>query len=573
MLTDVWSRRGFLAGAAIVDILSISATIAQMTFLSKIVAAVFLLHKSLVQIFPQLLLLLGAMVAHAGCIWAREIIVQHGAIHWKNAVRQRLFAHVLQLGPAYSKDESTGELVTVLYEGIERLDAYVSHYLPQLTTSVLVPSLLVIYIFPLDWVSGVLLLVTGPIIPLLMMLVGHFAERHTQRQWHALSRLGATLLDAIQGLTTLKLFGRSVAASGSIERVSDSFRQKTLKMLRVAFLSGAVLEFLVAGAIGLVAVVLGVRLIDNGISFERAFLILLLAPEFYRPLRELGVQHHSGMEGKAAMKRINEILALSLPVAGGTTSLSVGGNPFTITFSNITYTYPTNEHPALEEINLKLLPGTCTALIGQSGAGKSTLVNLLMRFMEVQSGQIHVNGIALADLPVETWRNFIALVPQRPYLFAGSVLDNLRLARPDASNMEVTQAAEQAGAAEFIAQLPQGYATLLCERGTRLSAGQVQRLAIARAFLKNAPLLILDEPTSSLDPESETHIRQAVERLVQQRTVLVIAHRYNTIASAQQVALLEAGKLVEIGAPAALLRRPELLPDQKNIPDRQEAIS
>lgn len=535
--------RGFLAGAAVMDVLSISAIVAQMMLLSQIVADVFLAHKGLAQVFLPLLLLLGAIIVHASFVWLRELVVQHGAIQWKTTIRQHLFTHVLQLGPAYSTNESTGELATVLYEGIERLDIYVSRYLPQLTTSVLIPVLLLIFIFPLDWTSGLLLLVTGPIIPLLMMLVGSFAERRTRQQWQALSRLGAMLLDAIQGLGTLKLFGQSKTTSQQIESISDRFRVKTLKMLRIAFLSGAVLEFMVAAAIGLIAVTLGVRLVNGGISFSNAFLILLLAPEFYRPLRELGVQHHAGMEGKAAIKRIDEILAIPLPTDSSTASDLAPAGPITITFSDVTYTYPSCHRPVLDGINLTLLPDTCTALIGRSGEGKSTLINLLMHFIEAQSGQIRVNGIALSDLPVETWRQYIALVPQRPTLFAGSILENLRLARSDASEEEIKWAAEQAGAAAFIEQLPQGYATLLGERGTRLSAGQIQRLAIARAFLRDAPVLIMDEPTSSLDPESEAHIRQSLERLTHNRTVLVVAHRQNTISCAQRVVVLEAGKL------------------------------
>lgn len=546
--------RRFLVGVAILDTLGTCATILQMALFSSIVAAVILAHQRLDQVFPRLLLLLGALLIHAGLVWGRELVVQYGAIRCKNALRQRLFTHLLLLGPAYCKRESTGELVTVLSEGIERLETYISRYLPQVTASILVPLVLVATVFPLDWVSAVLLLVTGPIIPLLMVLVGSFAERHVQRQWRALAHLGATLLDAIQGLSTLKLFGQSGAASRRIEQISDALRIKTLNVLRVAFLSGAVLEFMVAAAIGLIAVTIGVRLVNGNIGFERAFLVLLLAPAFYRPLRELGAQHHAGMEGKAAGKRISEILAATVPATVGSAATPTPVSPFTVTFSDVTYTYSGNERPALEGIHLELPAGTCTALIGRSGAGKSTLVNLLMRFLEAQHGHIRVNGIALTDLPVQTWRSWIALVPQRPYLFAGSVLDNLRLARPDASETEVAQAADLAGAGDFITQLPQGYATRLGERGARLSAGQVQRLAIARAFLKNAPLLLLDEPTSSLDPESETHIRQAVERLMARRTVLVIAHRSNTIARAQQIAILDAGKLVQVGPPATLLR-------------------
>src|SRR5439155_5381798 len=227
----------------------------------------------------------------------------------------------------------------------------------------------------------------------------------------------------------------------------------------------------------------------------------------------------------------------------------------TITFTGVTYTYPGSERPALTEINLALPAGTCTALVGRSGAGKSTLVNLLLRFMDTQSGRITANGISLTDLPVEAWREYVALVPQRPYLFYGSVSANIRLARPGAGDDELMRAAEFAGATEFINRLPQGYATEIGERGTRLSAGQAQRIAIARAFLKDAPLLVLDEPTSSLDPKSEMLIRQALERLMHNRTVLVIAHRYNTIASAEQIAIMEHGKIVEIGKPERLLQQ------------------
>lgn len=556
-LTGATTQRRLLVGVALLDLLSTGTTLAQMTFLSRIVAGVIFAQQHLAQVLPQAFLLLGTICVHAGLVWVREIVARYGAIRAKIALRRRVFAHLLKLGPAYSKGESTGELVTVLYEGLERLDTYVSRYLPQVSASVLVPLLIVVFLFPLDWISGLLLLVTGPLIPVLMIAVGGFAQKHIDRQWQTLARLGATLLDAIQGLTTLKLFDQSKQAGRRIEQVSESFRVRTLKMLRAAFLSGAVLEFLVAGAIGLVAVTLGVRLINKEIDFGTAFLILLLAPEFYRPLRELGVQYHAGMEGRAAARRVDEILATPIPVSSASTHSPRPAGPLTITISHLTYMYPGSAQPALEDINLTLPAGTCTALIGRSGAGKSTLVNLLLRFLDPRQGAIHVNGIALTDLPVETWRECIALVPQRPTLFSGSVLDNLRLARPDASDEEIAQAAELAGATEFIAQLPRGYATLLGERGARLSAGQAQRLAIARAFLKDAPLLILDEPTSSLDPVSETLIRQALARLVRQRTVLVIAHRANTLAGARQVALLDTGRLSESGPPSTFLQRDE----------------
>lgn len=547
--------RSALTLTIIFGVLGAAATIAQMAFLSKIVDRVFLAHESLTQVVSLFLLLLVVIVVRAGLVWVREVTAQQGAIRIKSEVRERLFTHLLQLGPVYARGERTGELVATASEGIERLDAYVSRYLPQLALSILIPFLIAAYILSLDWLSAFLLFVTGPIIPLLMILVGSYAEQHIQRQWTALARMSAHFLDAVQGLPALKLFNRSDAERARIARVSEGYRERTMKVLRSAFLSGAVLEFLTAIAIGLIAVTLGIRLLDGGITFEYAFLVLLLAPEFYRPLRELGVHRHAGMEGKAAAKRIIEILETPLPVHMGAASGKHPVGPLTIEFTGVTYAYPGSDRTALTGIDLTLPAGTRTALVGRSGAGKSTLANLLLRFIDAQDGIITANGIPLVDLPVEAWREYVALVPQRPYLFYGSVRANIRLARPGASDSEVEQAAELAGAAGFISRLPQGYDTGIGERGARLSAGQAQRIAIARAFLKDAPLLVLDEPTSSLDPESETLIRHALERLVQNRTVLVIAHRYNTIANAQQVAVLEDGRLVELGHPAALLEQ------------------
>lgn len=530
-------------------------TIAQMLFLSKIVDRVFLAHENLAQVRLFLLLLLGTVIVRASLVWVREVVAQQGAVRVKSELRERLFAHLLQLGPAYSRGERTGELVATLGEGIERLDAYVSRYLPQMALSVLVPLLIATFILPLDWTSAVLLLVTGPIIPLLMILVGSYAEQHIQRQWVALSRMSAHFLDVVQGLPTLVLFGRSSVERERVAWVSERFRERTMSVLRLAFLSGAVLEFITAVAIGLVAVTLGIRLLNGGISFEQAFLVLLLAPEFYRPLRELGVHRHAGMEGKAAAKRILEILQTPLPLSTGGTSSKLAIGQLTLELSDVTYTYPESERPALNGVSLTLPAHTCTALVGRSGAGKSTLANLLLRFMDAQSGGITVNDIPITEMPVETWRKYLALVPQRPYLFTGSVRENIRLANPEASDSDVLQAAELAGASEFISELPQGYDTEIGERGTRLSAGQVQRIAIARAFLKDAPLLILDEPTSSLDPKSEVLIQQALERLMRNRTVLVIAHRYNTIAHAKQIAVLEDGRLIEVGSQEVLRGR------------------
>jgi ATP-binding cassette subfamily C protein CydD len=575
LFLQIHHARHALALTVAVGVLGMAVTIAYMVLLSRIVGRVFVAREGLDQVGPLLLLLLAAVVLRAALLWLQEVTAQRGAIRVKAALRERISAHLFRLGPAYAKGERTGELVATVTEGIERLDAYVSRYLPQLALSVVLPLLVAAFVFLQDWLSAVVLLATAPIIPLLMALVGRYAEGHIQRQWTALARMSAHFLDALQGLPTLKVFGRGAAEREKIARVSTTFRDATLKVLRYAFLSGLVLEFMTAVAIGVVAVELGARLLAGAISFERAFLILLLAPEFYRPLRDLGAHRHAGMEGSAAAKRIVEVLttpgALRAQALGvGRSALGRSGRatayplspsaylparPPTIELTGVTYRYPESVRPALSDINLVLPAGARTALVGRSGAGKSTLVSLLLRFMDPTSGRIAVNGLPITELPIEVWRENVALVPQQPNLFHGSVHENISLACPAATREEVERAAELAGAAEFIARLPRGYDTQIGERGSRLSGGEAQRLAIARAFLKDAPLLILDEPTSSLDPTSEALIRAALERLMHDRTVLVVAHRLNTVYTADRIAVLENGRLVEAGSHAALLER------------------
>src|SRR5215208_2374191 len=555
LLRQIGSARVSLALSVALGLLAAAATIVQLVALSRVVDQVFLEGMDLAGASGPLLLLLCASLLRSGLLWGREVTAQRGAVRVKSELRERLFAHVLRLGPSYTVRERTGELTTTATEGVEKLDAYFGRYLPQLFLSVLVPLMIAGYIFPRDPSSAVLLLVTAPVIPVLMVLVGGYAEEHTRRQWKALSRMGASFLDALQGLTTLKFFGRSADEGEKVAAASEDFRERTMKVLRYAFLSGFVLEFMTAAAIALVAVTLGVRVISGNMPFEEAFLVLLLAPEFYKPLRELGVHRHAGMEGSAAADRSFEILSTPVPLRRGSGDQGNVSDGLTIEFLGAGYTYPGSDRAAIPDLTLSLPAGTRTALVGRSGSGKSTLVNLLMRFVDPESGTVLANGVRITELPAKTWRENVALVPQRPHLFHGSVLENISLARPEASREEVEKAAELAGAAEFIGHLPDGYETEIGERGARLSGGEAQRMAIARAFLKDAPVLVMDEPTSSLDPESERLVSEAVERLTRGRTVLVIAHRLGTVYGADRIAVLDDGKLAETGTHGELIRR------------------
>src|SRR5215216_2413713 len=369
LLRQVGPARVFLGLTVALGLLAAAATIVQLVTLSRVVDGVFLGGMGLTEVGDSLLLLFGLAFLRSCLLWGREVAGQRGAVRVKSELRKRLLAHVLRLGPSYTGEERTGELATTATEGIEKLDAYVGRYLPQVFLSVLVPLMIAGYILPRDLSSAVLLLITAPVIPVMMVLVGSYAEEHTRRQWTALSRMGASFLDALQGLTTLKVFGRSFEERERVAAASEEFRGRTMKVLRYAFLSGFVLEFMIAMAIALVAVTLGVRLISGNMPFEEAFVVLLLAPEFYKPLRELGAQRHAGMEGSAAADRIFEILATPVPVRGGSGTPSPVSNELTVEFSGVGYTYPGSDHRALSDLALTLSAGTRTALVGRSGSG------------------------------------------------------------------------------------------------------------------------------------------------------------------------------------------------------------
>ena len=548
--------RRTLALAVAFSLLATVISIAQMALIARVAGDIFLHHWRLQDVGGALLILAALAILQAGAIFGREVAAQRAAIRSKAALRARLFAQLLRLGPSFLRGERTGSLVATATEGIERLDPYVGRYLPHLVVSMAAPLLIGIAVWSQDWVSGVVLLATAPVLPLLMILVGTYAGSHIQAQWTALARMHAHMLDALQGLTTLISFGRVPAERVRLQRIGQDYRDKTLQTLRYAFLSTLVLEFITAGAIALVAVTLGVRLLAGSISFERAFFILLLTPEFYRPLRELGLHRHAAMEGAAAIAQVQDILAEPAPIqVSHMSSAQLDMSPPAISFESVGYTYPGSERPALSGVNLTLPAGARTAIVGRSGAGKTTLVNLLLRYQDPDTGCITAGGTPIHTISPANWRSHLAAVPQRPYLFAGTLRDNISLGKPRASRTEVEEAAYLAGVAEFIARLPRGYDTPVGERGARLSGGEMQRIAIARAFLKDAPILVLDEPTSSLDPLSETLIRSALARLMRYRTVLIVAHRLNTVYTAEQIVVLDGGSVAESGTHASLLAR------------------
>ncbi len=536
----------------------------QARFLSRLVNRVFLGGDGLGEVQPFLLILLVLALARAGLTWLGALFANRVAGRVKSDLRESLAAHLLQLGPSFASGERSGELSNTVTEGIEALDAYLSQYLPQLALAALVPLTILAFVFPLDPLSGLVLLVTAPLIPLFMNLIGGLADSLAQRQWDSLGRMSAHFLDVLQGLATLKLLNRSREQIEIIAQVSDSFRQTTMGVLRVAFLSALVLEMLATISTAVVAVQIGLRLLYGHLDFEAAFFVLLLAPEFYLPLRMLGTRFHAGISGVAAARRIFEILETPSLVGKEQRIEASGGQRGVIRFTDVSYAYDGDQRPALHNLDLEIHPGEMVALVGPSGAGKSTVAHLLLRFVEPDQGTITVDNTSLRQISSPEWRRWVAWVPQSPYLFNASVSENLRLAWPEANQDELADAARLAHAHDFIQTLPQRYDTLIGERGARLSGGQAQRVALARTFLalqscsrqgQDTPLLILDEPTANLDPEIERAIQDSIARLLRgRRTALVIAHRLSTVTHADRILVMDAGRVVETGTHESLMQ-------------------
>ena len=460
-----------------------------------------------------------------------------------------------RLGPIYTKGERSGEMSNTITNGVQALDAYFSQYIPQLFFSSLIPIIVLFFVFPRDLLSGVVMVVTAPIIPVFMILIGHLAQSITQKQWKSLSRMSAYFLDVLQGITTLRILGRGRAEEQKIAQVSDAFRKTTMNVLKVAFLSALVLEMAATISTAVIAVEIGLRLLYGKMLFEPALFILILAPEFYQPMRQLGARFHAGMEGIAAAERIFEILETPQP-AHPKERRSLPVKSFaSIRFQDVSFSFPGEPRPALNALSFNMTNNSLTALVGPSGAGKTTISQLLMGFLQPTQGAILVDDAPLSRFDPDEWKKQIAWVPQNPHLFHRTIRENILLARPSATEQEMTQAAQSVRLHEFVLSLPDGYDTQIGEQGARLSGGQAQRIALARAFLKNAPLLILDEPTANLDPILEQEIQSVINTLTRNRTTLMIAHRLTTVREADQIIVLSNGQIREIGRHEELLNR------------------
>jgi thiol reductant ABC exporter CydD subunit len=491
-----------------------------------------------------LVLLLAVVLSRGAAAYGGEAAALQAAARVKSQLRRKLTAHCLRLGPAWLSGQQPGRITAVATRGLDGLDSYFARYLPQLVLSVLVPVAVLVTVTVTDWISGLVIAVTLPLIPVFGALVGLHTKAQTRRQWRLLAQLGGHFLDVVQGLPTLKAFGRAQVQEQVIARVTNEHRSAAMATLRVAFLSALVLELAATLATALVAVETGLRLLYGHMPYQAALLVLLLTPEAYLPLRAVATQYHASAEGSAAAENVFQILDTPPPVLAPPAS---PGAPVpdlrsvVVSLNDVTVAYPGRDHPALAQLSLTITPGDLIMLSGASGAGKTTVLQLLLRFIQPTSGAIDAGGTSLAAIPVDAWRAQIAWVPQDPRLFPGSVADNIALGNPSASRAAIEDAGRLAGAAAFIEALPRGYDTPLGERATRLSAGQRQQLALARAFLRDAPLLLLDEPTAHLAPAAAAAIDGALRGPLAGRTIILATHRYASTHTASQVIRLAEG--------------------------------
>jgi len=512
--------------------------IAQAWLLADVVAGAFGGGQGIAALGLPLEALLAVVIARAIVAWGRDVLADRTSARAKSQLRAALLGHVAALGPQRSGEPRTGQLAILATRGVDALDGYFSLYLPQLFLAVIVPVAVLAVLAVQDWLSALIIAVTLPLIPLFMALVGAATRDRMELQFRTLQQLAGHFLDVVGGLPTLKVFGRAKAQILAIGTVTDRYRRTAMSTLKVTFLSSLILELVATISVALVAVAVGLRLMDGHLSLRTALMVLVLAPEAYLPLRLLGANYHASAEGLSAARQVFDVLEMPVPARGRRTDVpdpAVSG----ISIEDLRVEYPGRGGPVLDGISLAVEPGQVLAITGPSGCGKSTLLAVLLGFVGAYGGSVQVGGVDLTTLDPEAWRARVSWMPQRPHLFAASIAENIRLARPDATTEQIWAAVAAAGLRDVVAARPDGLDARLGDRGVGLSVGERQRVALARAFLRDAPVLLLDEPTANLDGATEQDVLEALERLVPGRTVILVAHRPALVDLADRVLRLD----------------------------------
>ncbi len=559
LIAFTWKTGVLLPFTILAGFIASALTIFQSWKLSQVIDDLFLGHALLAQVLPALRVILAIVLIRAVFTFINDTLAGKLAVTVKSELRTLLLQKIDRLGPIWLKRQKTGEIATTCLQGVDALDSYFSQFLPQVVLSAILPLAILVFVWPLDLLTGIVFLVTAPLIPLFMVLIGRMAAGVTARQWTKLSQMGDFLLDSIRGLKTLLLLGRSGQRLQEIQKVSEQYRLTTLNVLKITFLSAFVLEMVATIATAVVAVEIGLRLLYAQIGFQQAFFILLVAPEFYLPMRNLSMRYHAGMSGVSAAVSIFRLLdtpeEFPRTSIGNTVDVPFPAQMNHICVDHLTYAYDGSSSFALRDFSFHFERDTIYALVGENGAGKSTLFHLLMQFLQPSSGKIEVDGVRIQTWSPDVWRRHVSWVGQKPALFNASLLENVRLFDQVYTPNQVEEALENAMLGGLLHRLPQGLETPMLESGVRFSSGERQRLALARAFLKNGSLVLLDEPTSHLDSTLDDKFMLALQKLVKNKTSIMIAHNMALTLLADEVLVLEQGRLVEYGKITELLAR------------------
>jgi ATP-binding cassette subfamily C protein CydD len=529
--------------------------IAQATLLARILASAFT-GATLTEVRVELIALVAIFAGRGALAWGFEVAGRVAATGVLSQLRLEVVSNRLREQPRALDGTESAELAGAAVHGLAPLEAYFGRFLPQLVLACVVPVAVIAWVVPLDPISAALMTITLPLVPVFMVLIGRYTARETRARWQALALLSNHFLDVVRGLPTLRAFNRGPAQAVSIKETTERYRRATMRTLRVSFLSAAVLELAATLGVALVAVTVGVRLVNGGIGLEAALTVLILAPELYLPLRSLGAQFHASADGLAVAARLLELSEGQAPVRRPWT-VAPSAARAVVRLERVSYVYPARETAVLQDVDLELAPGETVALVGPTGSGKSTVAMLLLGLAAPTTGRVTVGGVDLASCDLPSWHQQLAWVPQTPTLFKGTIADNVRLGAPAVSDERVRRALESLGAG-FVHDLPAGLATIVGDGGRQLSAGQRQRIALARAHLADARLVILDEPTANLDPENARTVGAAIDQLAEDRTVVVITHRSDLAEQADRIIRLESGRIVS---------------DSVTLPDREAVMA
>jgi ATP-binding cassette subfamily C protein CydD len=534
LLSRTRSARPLLVTDVVLGIGTSVAVLLGATMLARIAAEAF--HGApLHTLAPSVAWLILAFLLRGMFAWAMEVAGRRAAWAVLSDLRLALVAKRLRTQPTAVDGAEGAEITTVSVQGVEALEGYFARYLPQAVLAAIVPFLVIAWVAFVDLEAAVIMLLTLPLVPVFMWLIGSYTADMTRERWQALRQLSSHFLDVVRGLPTLRSFGRGTDEVAVIGEVSERYRKTTMETLRISFLSGSVLELAATIGVALVAVTAGVRLVGGSLGLRAGLTVIILAPELYLPYRRLGAEYHASADGLAVAERMFELLDAPAAVGAGGPRLVPSPATAQVRLERVSFSYPTRPVPVLDGFDLELSPGEFVAVVGESGAGKSTVAALLLALLSTTSGRITVGDVDLSECRLDAWRRLVAWVPQHPTLFRASVADNIRLGDPEASPDAVRAAAVLAGADEFISGLPDGYDTVVGDGKRSLSPGERRRIGLARAFVRDAPLVILDEPTADLDPRSVSVVAGAVRRLRAGRTMLVIAHRPELVQSADRV--------------------------------------